>query len=42
MLCDAPEGWDKGEAGTEAQERGNVGTHITDSLFVQQKTNTTL
>ena len=41
MLCDDLEGWD-GECRREAQEGGDIGIHIADSLFCTAETNTTL
>ena len=41
VLCDYLEGWD-GEGGREAQEGGDIGIHIVDSLCCTRETNTTL
>ena len=41
MLCDHLEGWDR-EGGREAQEGGDIGIHIADSLCCTAETNTTL
>ena len=40
MLCDELEGWDGGEM--EAQKRGDIGIHMTDSLHRTAETNKSL
>ena len=41
MLCDHLEGWDE-EGGREAQEGGDIGIYIADSLCCTAETNTAL